>query len=71
MYREPPAFLLVFCMVLIPICVVAVLFTLFVYKRPMVQNWIRLYNSRKGREKYIFLIFILFAFVLFVYQYLS
>jgi len=71
MYQEPPAFLLVFCMVLIPVCVLAVLFALFVYKRPIVQNWIRLYNSTKGPEKLIFLIFVFFAFALFVYQYLS
>ena len=67
MYQEPPAFLLVFCMVLIPVCVLAVLFALFVKKIPMVQNWIRLYNETKGPEKYIFLMFILFTFSLFIY----
>jgi hypothetical protein len=67
MYQEPPTFLLVFCLLLLLACIIAVLFALFVKKYPEVQNWIRRYSSTKGPEKYIFLMFILFAFSLFIY----
>jgi hypothetical protein len=64
---EPPVFLIIFCVLLIAACVLAVLFALFVKQVPGVQNWIRLYRNTKGPEKYIFLMLIIFTFSLFVY----